>query len=902
MVVRIVADNSKFDSDIDASERKFKTSSAAIVKSAESIADKFRVLDGEAAVWGKSVDLIQQKQEALKNEITELLKKGVDPLDKSIVDLNQEYFRLGKEAEDLANHQKTLKVSMEDLTKIGKTFSLVFTAPIVAAGGLAVKSFSEAEAATKRLSGAIELAGTFTAGATERLSDFATGLMKTTGVSDELIRNLMAQAIAMGRTEEEAKKLASAAVDIAARGILPLDAAFEALQVTYEGLSPRSKELRAITGDLTEAQLRAGVAVDRVAEAVKGAGAEMRNTTEGSAKNFKNSMDELGESFGAVIAPAFNKLINTIAGLADSFAALDIPTKSAIIAGAGVLAVAGPLLIIIPKIVTAVRAMGTAFETSAGPIGIVVAAVALLVAEIAGIVAASRAFKDEQKLVDGAIAGTLTSAQDYNQALAVMKSRYEDIANKANPMVVGPREAARNKTAAAEQLAALELQIEAVERLMHAQTAKDTKAATDTIAKALADTKAASDKVISDAIAASAADAAVKAKLAGDKTLMDSADEIEKNRKEIQSKILADENELRELIIEGTRNAEDAKAVYYAGVEKTAKEAADYLAGLDKDQRDQEIKNARDVEEARIASEDKIAEAEKAARAKAVSDWHGYGAQIVSIISTILDAINAQNARELAAKIVLLDAETKATLDALDKQTSAKLAALDTELQAALWAKGLASAATEEQYRAEITAALAAGDTEKAAALQKSLDTLLITQQYEEKKAAIEAAAAIVKAALDKETQNKILKLQYDADHAAWVGQGITLLFKSALAIIEAYVTGGVVGAALATAAGLAAGAAYFGGEPKLKQLAKGGIIPATPGGMLVRAGEAGQAEAIIPLDQYLPNRATGGGGGGEGMLVHFVFNMDSRPILDKIFPATRNRTVIIHPNGLATS
>ena len=48
--------------------------------------------------------------------------------------------------------------------------------------------------------------------------------------------------------------------------------------------------------------------------------------------------------------------------------------------------------------------------------------------------------------------------------------------------------------------------------------------------------------------------------------------------------------------------------------------------------------------------------------------------------------------------------------------------------------------------------------------------------------------------------------------------------------------------------------------------LADGGIIPATPGGRIVRAGEAGQREAIIPLSKLpdLMSRMMGGGNGGR--------------------------------------
>ena len=49
-------------------------------------------------------------------------------------------------------------------------------------------------------------------------------------------------------------------------------------------------------------------------------------------------------------------------------------------------------------------------------------------------------------------------------------------------------------------------------------------------------------------------------------------------------------------------------------------------------------------------------------------------------------------------------------------------------------------------------------------------------------------------------------------------------------------------------------------------KLAEGGIIPATPGGRIIRAAEAGQSEAIIPLAKLpdLMSRMMGGGNGGR--------------------------------------
>lgn len=76
---------------------------------------------------------------------------------------------------------------------------------------------------------------------------------------------------------------------------------------------------------------------------------------------------------------------------------------------------------------------------------------------------------------------------------------------------------------------------------------------------------------------------------------------------------------------------------------------------------------------------------------------------------------------------------------------------------------------------------------------------------------------------------------------------------------------------------------------PEIPAFATGGIVQPQPGGTLATVAEAGVAEAIIPLDRLDAMLANGGGG-----TTHLVVNIDSRPILDQIFDATRNGTVLI--------
>jgi tape measure domain-containing protein len=149
MVVRIVADNAQFNHSIDETQKKFLTLSQTIANSSKNIVSSMKQIDGEISVWGKSTDLIRQKQEVLKNEISNLIAQGVDPLDRSIEKLQNEYYKLGNEAIALDKKQHGLNDSLQAFSsvaiKVGTGLMLGVTAPLVAMGKAAIQSSAEME-------------------------------------------------------------------------------------------------------------------------------------------------------------------------------------------------------------------------------------------------------------------------------------------------------------------------------------------------------------------------------------------------------------------------------------------------------------------------------------------------------------------------------------------------------------------------------------------------------------------------------------------------------------------------------------------------------------------------------------------------------------------------------------
>jgi len=89
---------------------------------------------------------------------------------------------------------------------------------------------------------------------------------------------------------------------------------------------------------------------------------------------------------------------------------------------------------------------------------------------------------------------------------------------------------------------------------------------------------------------------------------------------------------------------------------------------------------------------------------------------------------------------------------------------------------------------------------------------------------------------------------------------------------------------------------------PAEPQLAEGGIIMPKNGGVSATLAEAGVPEVAIPLDRLgeVLNKFNFNQSGNESTTpVHLVVNMNSKPFLDTIFEATRNKTVLISADAV---
>jgi len=210
-----------------------------------------------------------------------------------------------------------------------------------------------------------------------------------------------------------------------------------------------------------------------------------------------------------------------------------------------------------------------------------------------------------------------------------------------------------------------------------------------------------------------------------------------------------------------------------------------------------------------------------------------------------------------------------------NRQLQDELDRIDEATQAKLEAAGVEEETTIEKLQRERAEAIADGKKAIAEEKRKEIEKLEILKEADRERA----------------------EAQYKAAHAQWEINGWLVAAQSALGVANAWASFPLnpftIGAAVA--AGIAAVASHVAAEPKPPRLADGGIIMPRAGGTTVNVAEAGEAEAVLPLSK-LGNYVNSPGrlGGDTGGDIRLVVNVDSKPILETIFPATKNRTVLI--------
>lgn len=161
---------------------------------------------------------------------------------------------------------------------------------------------AEAEESVRLLNNAMRITGEFSEYASQRAQNFAEALSKVTVYSDNQIVSAIALAKNFGLVNSEARKVVSTAADLSAITGKDLNTSVQELAATYNLFVSRDLK-RMVKGldSLTDAQLRAGGAVDLLAKRLAGSAQDATTSFVGQTAQLRNEVEKAQEAIGTFL-------------------------------------------------------------------------------------------------------------------------------------------------------------------------------------------------------------------------------------------------------------------------------------------------------------------------------------------------------------------------------------------------------------------------------------------------------------------------------------------------------------------------------------------------------------------------------------------------------------------------
>lgn len=210
---------------------------------------------------------------------------------------------------DIKSFEDSINHSIESIEKNFESFKLLAETVIVVLGleklaeglGEVVSEAAKADQALRDLSVALAGTGEFSVEAVDHFKEFADQIEHTTTVTDDAVLKAVTLAKSFGLTNDQAEKLTSAAVDLAAATGKDLNTAVEQLGATFSGTVGRLGKTTPALKLLTEEQLRNGEAIDLLAKKYEGFAEASTQTFSGAIAQTHNAFDQILKSVGQVI-------------------------------------------------------------------------------------------------------------------------------------------------------------------------------------------------------------------------------------------------------------------------------------------------------------------------------------------------------------------------------------------------------------------------------------------------------------------------------------------------------------------------------------------------------------------------------------------------------------------------
>ena len=213
---------------------------------------------------------------------------------------------------------------------IGRTIAKVTSLAATLAAALTLKqsitSAIKQEEAVSSLNSSLALAGSFSKQASQNIQEFAAGLQRTTTVGDETSLALFGLARNLTTSNEQAKQLTRASLQLSAATGLSLESSVKNLGKTFGGLTGELGESLPAVRQFTQEQLKAGAAIGFVLDRFGGAAENKVKTFAGAIKQLSNAYGDSLEEQGFFITKS-PVLIAIIGKLTEFFTKSATATK-----------------------------------------------------------------------------------------------------------------------------------------------------------------------------------------------------------------------------------------------------------------------------------------------------------------------------------------------------------------------------------------------------------------------------------------------------------------------------------------------------------------------------------------------------------------------------------------------
>jgi len=192
---------------------------------------------------------------------------------------------------------KKLKKSLSSMREsvVGLGAAYLGAAGLTAAVKGSVLAYAEQERAERKLRGALGKN-------TQALLDQAAAMQKVTIFGDEAIIGQQAFLASIGMTEQQIKEILPVAADLAAATGISLESAVRNTAKTFSGLAGELGELVPQLRDLTAEEMKAGAAVEVMADLFKNQAAVEAQTVSGQIAQLTNNLGDFAENVGGFLS------------------------------------------------------------------------------------------------------------------------------------------------------------------------------------------------------------------------------------------------------------------------------------------------------------------------------------------------------------------------------------------------------------------------------------------------------------------------------------------------------------------------------------------------------------------------------------------------------------------------